>query len=426
MKSFIAKLFFAAVTVGPNGVMAQTLPGPLPTDFGALLTPQLEGGSRYRLAVGSDMAYDDNIYRVPGNQSRVVVTPGVSYSNSGRIGRYYAQGNIDLPVSRQRFLGQVTGSVYRFPDHSYLDYEAIDFRGGWLWEVGDSLKGMLRYDHQRGLADFIDVQPVAQNVRTYQNWLGSAEYSVTPRWALTGSVNGYQSKNGDRGYAAGDLRQRTTELGLKYYATGANYVRALYAVTDGRYPSRVQTIDVDDEFEQREIGGEARYQVSEATNFIGRYVRTRREFPDVPRNNQEKPNWRLDFNWGISPKTRLNVNTRREYGIFEFVDLTSPTRILSAPSLNTIYGVAPSWDIVPTVRLELSYERWRRELPGLTATRTDRLEFLRLSARWNPNRNWLARVGVLQSSRDSTAKDVNGISLNFTDRVVYGTVEYRF
>ena len=421
MKSTFAKLFFVVVTVGPVGVMAQTLPGPLPTDFGALLTPQQEGGSRYRLAVGSDMAYDNNVYRVPGKASQVLVAPGVSYSNTAWIRRYYAQGNIDLPVSRQRFLGQVSGSAYRFEGHSYLDYESIDYRAGWLWEVGDSLKGVLRYDRQRGLADFIDVRPTTQNVRTYENWLASAEYGVTPRWALTGALGGYQAKNGDRGFAPGDLRQRMTEVGLKYNATGANYVRGLYAVANGRYPNRVQTIDVDDEFTQRDVGVEALYQISDATNFTGRYVRTRREFPDVPRNNQERPNWRVDFNWALSPKTALNLNTRQEYGIFEFVDPTNTARILSAPSLSTVYGVAPWWEVVPTIRIELSYERWRRAFPGLTTTRTDKLEFVRLSARWMPNRDWLGRIGVLQSRRDSTVD-----SFDFTDRVVYGTAEYRF
>ncbi|MFM9882645.1 MAG: hypothetical protein ACKVQT_06425 [Burkholderiales bacterium] len=404
--------------------MAQTLPGPLPTDFGALLTPQLEGGSRYRLAAGTDMAYDNNVYRVPGNAGRVTVRPNETYSNTSWISRYYAQGNLDLPVSRQRFLGQVTGSAYRFQEQSYLDYQSLDYRAGWLWEMGDSLKGVLRYDQQRGLADFIDVRPTSKNVRTYENWLASAEYAVTPRWALTGGLSGYQAKNGDTGFAPGDLRQRMTEFGIKYNATGLNYVRAFYGIAKGKYPKRVPTATLDDEFEQSDLGVEVLYQVSEATNIIARYVVTKREYPDVPVNNQENPNWRLDFNWAFSPKTAINLNTRREYGVFEQVDVLLGAVTSAATSfsyLNTVYSATPWWEIVPTVRIEAGYERWKRDFSGLTPARIDNLEFWRVSARWTPNRNWMGRIGLLQSRRDSTDN-----ALDFTDRVLYGTAEYRF
>jgi hypothetical protein len=424
MRSTLGTLLFAVAATGSHFAMAQTLPGPLPTDFGALLTPQLEGGSRYRLAVGSDMAYDNNVYRVPGNADRVTVRPNETYSNTSWISRYYAQGNIDLPVSRQRFLGQVGASAYKFQGQSYLDYESIDYRAGWLWEVGDKLKGVLRYDQQKGLADFIDVRPVSRNVRTYENWLASAEYALTPNWALTGGLSGYQAKNGDPGFAPGDLRQRMTEYGIKYNATGLNYVRAFYAISKGKYPKRAPTLTLDDEFEQRDLGVEALYQVSDATHFIARYAKTKREYPDVPSNKQEKPNWRLDFNWAFSPKTAINLNTRKEYGVFEQVEV-----VLGAPGsaatsfayLNTVYAVAPWWEIVPTVRIEGAYERWKREFSGLTPARTDDLEFWRLSARWTPNRNWMARVGLLLSRRDSTDN-----TLDFNDRVIYGTAEYRF
>ncbi len=415
MNSTFAKFLLAVATTSANWVIAQTLPGPLPTDFGALLTPQMEGGSRYRFALGTDMAFDNNIYRVPGRPAQVLIRPGVSYPNEGWVNRYYAQGNFDLPVSRQRFLGQVSGSAYKFRDHSYLDYGSVDYRVGWLWEAGDSLKGVLRYDHQRGLADFIDVRPSTKNVRTYENWLASAEFALTPRWALTGGLSGYQAKNGDPGFAPGDLRQRMTELGVKYNATGLNYLKVFYAMADGRYPSRVQTRTLDDRFEQRDIGIEGLVQLSDATNFVGRYVRTEREYPEAPSSNQSKPNWRIDFNWAFSPKTAINLNTRKEYGVFE------DALVASSAYLNTVYGVAPWWEIVPTVRMEVAYERWQREFSGLTPVRSDDLAFWRMSARWSPNREWFGRIGVLQSRRESSVD-----TLNFTDRVVYGTAEYRF
>jgi hypothetical protein len=414
MNPTFAKFLLAVATASASGVMAQTLPGPLPTDFGAFLSPQLEGGSRYRLAVGTDMAFDNNIYRAP-RRGPEVLYQGTLYPYEGWISRYYAQGNIDLPVSRQRFLGQVSGSAYQFREHGYLNYTALDYRVGWLWEAGDRLKGVLRYEHQDGLADFIDVRPFTKNVRTYENWIANAEYSVTPRWVLTGGFTGYNAKNGDPGFAPGDLRQTMTEVGVKYNATGLNFIKVFYAMADGKYPNRVQTRTLDDQFEQRDIGVGGLYQITDATNFVGRYVLTRREFPDVPANNQTKPNWRIDFNWAFSPKTAINLNTRKEYGVFEDALVTS------SAYLNTVYGIAPWWEIVPTVRLELAYERWQRDISELTPPRSDDLSFWRLSARWTPTRDWLARIGLLQSKRSSTVD-----TLNFTDRVVYGTVEYRF
>jgi len=415
MRSNLASLSAAAsllagVAAG-SAVQAQSVlpnvPGPIATDYGAVPSPQAEGGSRYRLGAGVDFLHDNNVFRgaaVPAGRN-----------NSTAISHTYVRGNLDLPVSRQRFLAEVTASNNKFWDLSYLDYNAIDFRGSWLWAAGERLRGELKYDRLRSIADFIDSPPTVQRLRTLQLYGLTGEYALTPRWRLTGGYEGLIAETDDSTGTArlGNLEQRTISAGVKYAATGANYVRFLVRSSDGKYPNRTQTATLDDEYTQRDIGFDALYQLSDISNVTGQFFLTNRKYPDVSANDRTSvPTWRIDLNLAFSPISGFNVNTRQEFGVFEAGS--------SSGFLNRVVGVGPWWSFSPNVRGEFAYEMWEREYDN-NARPKQELQFARLGLRWMPTRNWVTRAGYVWSKRESS---VAGEA--FTDRVLFGTVEYRF
>jgi exopolysaccharide biosynthesis operon protein EpsL len=403
-------IFFA----GPAS--AQThLPGPLPTVYAPVLLPQAEGGSRYRVAAGSTVAYDSNVFRLSANApTDSVGAPG--RSRSSLITRLYAQGNADIPVGRQRFHAQATGNAYTFPKLGYLNYRALDGRAGWLWRLTDRFSGELRYDRTAGIADFIDTRPVVKNIRTVDAWLGSVDFAVTPRWVLGGGLAQTNGKNSDAGFKVSDSRQLTRELGLKYLGMDQNTIRGFMAFSDGETPNLVPTAAFDKEYKQRDAGLEVLYGLSEASYLRARVAYTDRSYPIVSSNDFRGPTGRLDFNWRLSPISGVQFSVRRELGAFIETNSTY--------FVNTAMAVSPWWEVLPKVRLELGFERWNRNYRGTITSgprRSDTLDFARIGVRWSPTQNWQITSGLNWSRRDS-----NIDSFDFVDRVLFAQIEYAF
>ena len=393
------------------------LPGPLPTDYGLLLElPEAEFPGRFWFGAGVDVGHDNNVFRLQDG-----LTPPGGRPNSSTVTRLYGQANMDLPVGRQRFLAQLTVSDYSFSGLSYLNYITPEFRGAWLWQAGNDWQGEIAYNHLQSIASFIDTPPLIKNLQTLDYASGTAEYALTPRWRVSGGVIGYTASNSAEFSEAANVRQLTGELGVKYVATDQNYVRVFGAYSSGKYPDRIQSPLFDDEYTQTDFGVDLLYGVSDITFLRGRIGWTSRQYPDVSQRDFSGPTGRLDFMWGISPKTSIDFYVSRAPGVFEAAD--------TSYYVTTIAGVAPHWEIFPKLRLEAAYEHWWRQYYGEPGTillglpqRKDQLNFARAGFIWTPTRNWLLRLGVQWSDRDSTRSiyDFNG------DTVIFGTVQFGF
>jgi hypothetical protein len=417
----LAWLGVAVATVLAEPALAQQerqllplLPGPLPADYGLLLElPEAEFAGRFWFGAGVDVGHDNNVFRgtpVPAGRP-----------NSSTTTRLYGQANMALPVGRQRFLAQLSVSDYSFSGLSYLNYIAPEFRGAWLWQAGNDWQGEIAYNHLQSIAPFIDTPPLVKNVQTLDYASGTAEYALTPRWRVGGALIGYNASNSAEFSEAANVRQWTGELGVKYLATDQNYVRVFGSYSGGQYPDRTQSALFDDEYAQTDFGVDVLYGVSDITFLRGRIGWMSRQYPDVADRDFSGLTGRLDFMWGISPKTSIDFYVSRAPGVFEAAD--------TSYYVTTIAGVAPHWEIFPKLRLEAAYEHWWRtyygepgSVAGLLPQRKDQLNFARAGLIWTPTRNWLLRLGVQWSDRDST-RSVFDFG---NDTVVFGTVQIGF
>ena len=419
--AWLAAILATPCTSAVGQQLLPLLPGPLPTDYGLLLElPEEEHPRRWWVAVGLDAGHDDNVFRLPSGESTTGIgAPG--RPNSSTITRLYGQANLDLSAGRQRYLAQLTISDYRFSGLSYLNYTAPEFRGAWLWQAGERWQGEITYNHLQSIASFLDTRPFERNLQTLDYASASAEYALTPNWRVGGTVIGYDADNSAEASRAADVQQLTGEFGVRYLATDGNYIRAFGAVSSGDYPNRTASALFDDSYDQTDVGADVLYRLSDISWLRGRIGYTSREYPNVSARDFGGVTGRLDFVWGISPKTSIDFNVRRELGVFETPD--------SSYYVTTAIGIAPTWQVLPKLRLEAAYEHWWREylgepatIAGLLPQREDQLNFVRAGAVWTPTRNWLVRLGVQWSNRDS-----NRSAFDFSsDTVVFGTVQFGF
>jgi exopolysaccharide biosynthesis operon protein EpsL len=371
-------------------------------------------GQEYRLALGADVAYDDNILRLSSNVSPSDVGLG-NRPRGSPIYRAYVDASAEIPVSRQVFGVRLIGNVFKFSEYSYLDYSALNGGLTWRWQAGDLWNGLVSYEHTKDLAPFIDFSPIVQDLRTLDAARVTAEYWLHPSWRLYAGGAYTDGTNSSDLLKPSDFRVYTGELGVTYRGVGDNYIRGLVAYSDGEYPNREPGSPFGAEYNQVDFGLDVLWNFSDKTSLYGRAAYTDRHYPNASGRDFGGPTGNLTFNWGLTGRTAIKFDLRREISPWE--DVSGRFYITDA------VGVAPSWEITSVLRLEAGYEYWRRTYPneGIlnVPARNDTLNFARVALKWTPARSWLVRVGYQWSTRDSNVPLVD-----FRDNLFLATVEF--
>ena len=145
---------------------------------------------RLELFVAQTITRDDNVFRLSSG-----LDPAAVVGSSSRGDTYSTTSfgfNLNVPVSRQRFLGGVTWNNTRYDRFTILNLDGHQGRGIWLWQVGNDISGQLGYTETLILASLANVQSGVQsstpNSLTIRRAFFNAEYRLTPRWRLRGEA----------------------------------------------------------------------------------------------------------------------------------------------------------------------------------------------------------------------------------------------
>lgn len=379
---------------------------------GLLATPAF--AQEYQLATGVDLAYDDNILRLPSNVAPAQVGVG-DRSRGSMIYRAYVSADAKIPVGRQEFVLNLVGNAFWFPEYSYLDYNALNGGVTWNWAAGERWSGIASYTHTKAIAPFIDFTPVAQNLRTLDTARVTAEYWLHPSWRPYVGATWTDATSSYAPLQPGDTRIYAGDFGVKYQGAGDNSIRGFVEYSRGEFPNRLVGDPFGTEYDQYDFGVDLLWFFTDRSNLYGKVAYTDRQYPNATGRDFNGPTGNLTFNWGLTGKTAVRFDLRRELGLWEDI----ATRYY----ITDVVGITPTWDITAALRLEASYEHWRRTYPneGVTTLpeREDSLDFARVVLRWTPSRSWLVRVGYQWSTRDS-----NVPLADFTDNLLFATVQF--
>ena len=367
--------------------------------------------------VGGGVSYDDNLLRLPNGIQPVQV--GVGDRPRGTwIYNAYARMLMDVPVSRQRFRLDLTGTSYRYVDYSYLNWTGWNGRADWLWEAGNRWKGVAlvaRNESLTGFADFRDFN--SRNLLTVYTAQVDADYWIHPNWRIVGAANYVQGRNSQPILAFNDLDQYYVEGGVRYISTAQNWLRPTIRYTHGEYPERnAPTLISDTSFDQYDVGVDLLWRFSGASELSGRIAYTERRLPNISARNFSGPTGRLTYAWAPTGKAGVSFLALREIGAIE--DITATYIVTSSAA------VTPYWLVAPKLRLEASYQYTNRDYAGQPTIagipqRDDKYNFARLTAIWVPTRNWTVTAGYQYSDRTS-----NFPGLQFDDNTYSLTAQF--
>ena len=140
----------------PAGILQQDRtprepPAPLPQDRALMLQ------------LGGSVAWDSNIFRQ-------------SEARAERIHTGYVGLRLDKSYRQQRWFLDVTETAYRYANFSFLDFNALNYRGSWAWHLGPRVSGALSAERAQALVNYgLFRDTSVRNVRTAERYLATGE-----------------------------------------------------------------------------------------------------------------------------------------------------------------------------------------------------------------------------------------------------------
>jgi exopolysaccharide biosynthesis operon protein EpsL len=369
------------------------------TDAVALWDDKLE------LFAAETLTRDDNVFRISSGLPAAVVgssSKGDTY-NTTSVGF-----NLDIPVSRQRFVGGLTLDDTRFQRFTALNFDGRRARGVWLWRLGNDLSGEMEYTESLALASLADIQSGVQsstpNLLKTRHAHVNAAYMLTPRWRFRGEASRLTQSNDAPERRVNDVSTDSADLTASYVTPANNQVGLSTRVTDARFPNPqfVAGSLFDNAYRQQSAAVVADWTITGRSRLSARAGRVSRSYEQLPQRDFEGATFHAAYDWKATGKLTLTAIAQREISAAEEINV-SFVLVKGA-------GLYPTFRLTEKVTLSGALESSDRQYlgdPGLVLGtvqgRTDRVQKAGLTVSYRPTPSIALQVALQRETRSSTA-----------------------
>lgn len=310
------------------------------------------------LVLADTLIHDSNVLRLPGNA--VVLPAGVS-SKSDTINAATLGLRIDKEYAQQRIQLDIAGSAYRYSQLSYLNYDALEYRGAWQWRITPRWGGVLSADRRVSLASYADTALASRNQRNLNvtdNVQLTIDGTVHGGWHALLGVFQSQTKYAQAILPQNSNRVSGAEAGVKYVTAAGSALSLLRRSTQGDYLNRVPDAATvsDNAFHRNDTELRLDWNVSGKSAILGRIGKV-----DVRHENFAARNFSglagdITYAWSATDKLRIDLAARRE--------LASWWQTTASYRIDDTLSLAPTWQISPKVSVRLRTERTQSDFLG--------------------------------------------------------------
>ena len=349
----------------------------------------------FDFALGAQMLYDDNLFRLSDSQSPL---PYVGKSRrSDLIYSTNAGIKIDKPYSQQRF--QLDASVVdnRYQTYDFLNYTAFNYRGAWLWHLTPRISGVALAEQKQELNNFADFRSIGQkSIQTNETRVFTVDGDIGAGVHLLGGLVDVRSRNSETFQAVGDYRQDGAEVGVKYVSAAQNWISLVRRDTVGKYRGR--TLDpvaqLDTGFDESTTEASVDWHASEKSEFQGKLGYVDRTHDNFSQRNYSGTVGRLLYRWKPTAKLRLDTSLSRN--LFSFQEDANSYYVADT------FSLSPVWEYSSKTTLRLRYDYGNRDYRGaivpVATMREDTVQSLLFAADWHATRK-ITVSGTLQHIR---------------------------
>lgn len=357
-------------------------------------------GRPIKLLVGSPAAWNSNVFLVPNNvESDYYAAP-------------YIGLRADKSYGQQRFLGDVTGTFYRYKNLTFLNYNAFEYRGAWLWYLSPRVSGTISADRKQDVNNFYDFHNQVSYVVTTENRYFNIDGWISGGWHLLAGAFNYESKNNQQFQAQQSYQLNGGNTGVRYVTASGNSIAAIARLSRGDYLN--QPLDpvnlIDNAFTQQEYGVQSYWNLGPKSTVDGRLTWFEQRDDNFSQRNFSGPTYQLNYNWAsLSGKLRLNLNIKRLLGSY-VTDQSSYT-------LTNTQSFTPVWQATEKTAVRMHLERSTIDFRGPVVVpafplRGDTYLAGLLAVDWSP-----LRFLTLSASAQRTHRSSNVFENEFNDTI---------
>ena len=348
------------------------------------------------LLVGAGLSHDSNVFRLPESVDPASVgRPGRSDTlRSAFIGMRF-----DKAYSLQRVQLDVTHTAYRYDDFEELDFDALNYRGAWLWRVTPRVSGTLSADHAEAAVPFDDFQGTRRNTRTTDNRGFTVDGAIIRGWHLLlgGSTSAQRSSIPIAAFA--DFDTARAEAGIKLVSRAGNSVAVVQRLNKGEYLNEdlLGALGIAGDFRERQNELAISWTASGRSSFNARFARLDRHHPDTPDRDFKGSAGSLGYLWLPSGKVQLRLAAQRD--LFASLDAA-----VSRTQRDTL-SLGAAWEVSAKLVFRGQFGQIRTEyLPtqaGASARRDD-TGFLEGGIEWRATRGLTVAASLRDERRSSS------------------------
>lgn len=337
--------------------------------------------------------YDSNVFRSSGlNAANPIRSDTLSMSVLGLT--------FDKRYSLQRVELDANVTAYRYRSTTYLNFNALNYRGVWHWSLTPRLYGTLRstQNEQLNTYDYFDGAP-RRNIGTDRLTGGSVEAVLGRDWRLLGGLERQTRTNEQPIAQQGDYSLRRLSTGLRYlFPSGSSLSYRLLDVR-GDYQNRVPGVSLSpNAFDQTQHELRFSWSVSEKTTLDARIAHLSREHPGYAVRDYSGTVGEFDVQWAPTGKLRFQAVASR--------GLTSNLSNTASYLSSTRFVLNSFWSMTSRTVLSAGFDRTRNDfegpLPGFAAEdREDTINSVRVGLRWTPLNALSVGAGLQRTRRSS-------------------------
>ena len=335
------------------------------------------------LVLGGSVTWDANVFRLPGSVSPLT-TVGKP-NKDDRITTTYVGLRIDKSFAQQRFQLDVTQTATRFNSFSFLNFDALDYRGAWLWSLTPRVSGMLSFDHKQTLAPFTDYRGFQRNISNTDNRRFNVDGWLAGGWHLLLGLFDGETKYTQVFLPQTSSRSNGAEAGVRYLAASGSSITATRRSSKGTTLN--QPLDpvnfIDDGFRLQESELQSTWLVSGKSTLNGRLAWVQRSHEHFAQRDFSGMAGNLDYIWTPTAKLRLAVSARRDIGAWWDLD--------SSYTVSDTLSFTPTWQVSTKTALRMRLDCAQRDYRGPVIAnpgplRRDTVCSAGLGADWTPLR----------------------------------------
>jgi exopolysaccharide biosynthesis operon protein EpsL len=316
----------------------------------------------------------------------------------------------------------ITETMRRYAKTTQLDFDSLDYRGAWLWQVGSRVTGTLSADRKESLAPFEDALnsgSTARNVRINENRVFNLDARAFADWHLLLGVNQSNQKSEQVVQIQPDFKAVGYEVGVKYAPSSSSSLSAVRRSSSGDYVNQSSNPVLGFGYKQDESELKVIWIASGKSTLSGRLT-----WLDRAQNGAAQRNFSGlagEFLYAWTPTGKLSMNLIAKRDIAPFQDPTGSYIVSNSISF------VPTWTISAKTVAHLLAAHTASNFAGAASAptggppRSDTLNLIDVGVNWSAANRLIFSVSVQHQVRDS-----NVPAFSFKDTIARVTAAYRF